>query len=75
MNDVLLFPIYKTITGSGSNAVYDIVGWVAFKVTAFQASGSTGKVFGSFTDVIWEGVGSQSGSGMNYGVRAIELVE
>ena len=75
MNDVLLFPIYKTITGSGSNAIYDIVGWVAFKVTSFQASGSTGKVFGSFTEVIWEGVGSQSGSGMNYGVRAIELVE
>ncbi len=75
MNDVLLFPIYKTITGSGSNAVYDIVGWVAFKVTAFQANGSTGKVSGSFTEVIWEGVGSQSGSGMNYGVRAIELVE
>jgi Flp pilus assembly protein TadG len=75
MNDVLLFPIYKTITGSGSNAIYDVVGWVAFKVTGFHASGSTGKVLGSFTQVIWEGVGSQSGSGMNYGVRAIELVE
>jgi Flp pilus assembly protein TadG len=75
MNDVLLFPIYKTITGSGSTAVYDVVGWVAFKVTGFHASGSTGKVFGSFTKVIWEGISSESGGGLNYGVRAIQLVE
>jgi Flp pilus assembly protein TadG len=75
MGDVLLFPIYKTLKGSGSNAVYDIVGWVGFRVTSFQANGSTGKVRGSFTKVIWEGIGSQSGAGMNYGALAIELVE
>ena len=75
MNDVLLFPIYKTITGSGSNAIYDVVGWVGFKVTGFHAGGSTGKVFGSFTKVIWEGISSESGGGLNYGVRAIQLVE
>jgi Flp pilus assembly protein TadG len=75
VGDALLFPIYKTILGSGSNAEYDVVGWVAFEVASFQAGGSTGKVKGAFTQVIWEGVQSQTGAGMNYGVRTIQLVE
>lgn len=75
LQDTLLFPIYKTITGSGSNAEYDIVGWVGFKVSSFKASGSTGKVYGSFTKVIWEGIQSDAGDGLNYGVRTIQLVE
>jgi len=75
VGDVLLFPIYKTILGSGSNAEFDVVGWVGFKVSSFHARGSTGKVRGAFTEVIWEGVQSQSGAGLNYGVRAIQLIE
>ena len=75
LGDVLLFPIYKTITGSGSNAEYDIVGWVGFQVSSFVANGSTGKVRGAFTKVIWEGIQSNSGAGLNYGVRTVELVE
>lgn len=75
LGDVLLFPIYKTITGSGSNAEYDIVGWVGFEVSSFVANGSTGKVKGAFTKVIWEGIQSNSGAGLNYGVRTVELVE
>jgi len=71
----LLFPIYKTITGSGSNAIYDIVGWVGFTVTKYQASGSTGKVWGSFTKVLWEGIQSNSGNNLNFGTRTVELVE
>jgi hypothetical protein len=74
-NDVLLFPIYKKITGSGSGAEFDIVGWVGFKVTSFRTTGSTAKVFGSFTEVIWEGIQSQTGGNLNYGVRSIALVE
>ncbi|MEJ7569949.1 MAG: pilus assembly protein TadG-related protein [Gaiellaceae bacterium] len=73
--DVLLFPVYTTIQGSGSNAEYDVVGWVGFEVTQYHAGGSTGWVRGSFTEVTWEGVQSQSGAGLNYGVRAIQLVE
>jgi hypothetical protein len=75
MNDVLLFPIYKTITGSGTNAEFDVVGWVGFKVTSFEASGSSGKVRGAFTEVIWEGIQSNSGANLNYGVRSVALVE
>ncbi|MBA2298348.1 MAG: hypothetical protein H0W14_09965 [Actinobacteria bacterium] len=75
IGDVLLFPIYTTILGSGSNAEYDVVGWVGFEVTDYQASGSTGWVRGSFTEVTWEAVQSESGAGLNYGARAIQLVE
>jgi hypothetical protein len=72
---VLLFPIYDRITGSGSGAEYHVIGWVAFHVTSYVASGSTGRVVGSFKDVIWEGVQSQSGGNLNYGTTTIELVE
>jgi hypothetical protein len=75
MNDVLLFPIYKTLTGSGTTAQYDIVGWVGFKVTGFDASGVPGTVSGSFVEVIWDGIQSKTGANVNYGVRAISLVE
>ena len=72
---VLLFPIYDRISGSGSNAVYNIVGWVAFQVTSYNANGNTGKINGWFKEVIWEGVQSQSGENLNYGTTTIELVE
>jgi Flp pilus assembly protein TadG len=75
VGDVLLFPIYKTILGSGANAEYDVVGWVGFEVESFRAGGSTGKVLGKFTKVIWEGVAALSGAGTNFGVRTIQLVE
>jgi hypothetical protein len=72
---VLLFPIYTKITGSGSGAKYDVVGWVAFHVTDYKATGSDGTVDGYFEKVIWEGVQSQSGNNLNYGTTTIELVE
>ena len=73
--DDLLFPIYKTIVGSGSNAEYDVVGWVGFNVTDFNASGSNGKVWGAFTKVVWEGIQSASGNNLNFGTTTIQLVE
>jgi hypothetical protein len=72
---VLLFPIYDKIIGSGSTAEYHVVGWVAFHVSEYNASGSSGDVKGKFVKVIWEGIQSQSGSNLNYGTRTIELVE
>jgi hypothetical protein len=72
--DELLFPIYRTILGSGQGAKYDVIGWVGFTVTGKQIGGK-GKVFGFFTKVIWEGIQSKSGANLNYGVRTIELVE
>ena len=72
---VLLFPIYDRITGSGSNAEFRVVGWVAFHVTFYNANGNSGVVKGSFKKVIWEGVQSQSGNNLNYGTTTIQLVE
>jgi hypothetical protein len=72
---VLLFPIFDRIIGSGSGAEYHIVGWVAFHVTSYDANGSSGKVNGSFEEVIWEGIQSQSGKNLNYGTTTVELVE
>jgi hypothetical protein len=75
LKDDLLFPIYKTITGPGSGAQYDIIGWVGFRVTSFKPNGSKSTVHGSFTSVIWQGIQSQTGAGLNYGARAVQLVE
>lgn len=75
-NPVLLFPIYKTITGTGDNAEYKIVGWVAFHITGMNLAGNNEKIKGWFEQVIWDGILTQSGSGsLLTGVKAVELVE
>jgi hypothetical protein len=74
--DVLLFPIYRTITGTGDNAEYLIVGWVAFKLTGMNLAGNNEKIYGQFTKVIWDGILAASGPGsLLNGVKAVELVE
>ena len=75
IGDELLFPIYRSIEGSGQTARYDVIGWVGFVPTKFVASGSTGTVYGSFRRVIWEAIASQSAATPNFGVRAVSLVE
>jgi Putative Flp pilus-assembly TadE/G-like len=75
-NPVLLFPIYETITGTGDNAEYVIVGWVAFHITGMNLAGNNEKIKGWFEEVIWDGILTQSGSGsLLTGVKAVELVE
>jgi hypothetical protein len=75
VGDVLLFPIYTETRGQGSNFQYFVVGWAGFRVTGFSAQGNSGKVFGQFESVIWEGILSESDSGSDdFGVRSIELV-
>jgi hypothetical protein len=75
MSDDLLFPIYRTLIGSGSTAQYEIIGWVGFRVTHFNPNGSKSFVKGYFTSVIWQGIQSNNGAGLNTGVKAIQLVE
>jgi hypothetical protein len=75
-NPVLLFPIYQTLTGTGDNAEYKIVGWVAFHITGMNLAGNNEKIRGWFEEVIWDGILTQSGSGsLLTGVKAVELVE
>ena len=75
VGQVLLFPIYKSIVGPGSNAEYDIIGWVGFYVTGFKATGNTGAVYGYFTRRVSGGIQVSPGSTIpDNGVRAVQLV-
>ena len=54
IGDEVLFPVYRPpIKESGSNAEYDIVGWVGFIPSESDVGGSAGKVYGQFTRVTW----------------------
>ena len=71
----LLFPVYDTLTGNGANAVYDVIGWVAFHMTAFDAQGNSGDLTGWFTRVIWNGLQSSTNQHLpDFGVYSVELV-
>jgi Flp pilus assembly protein TadG len=75
IGQVLLFPIYDTITGSGSGAQYNVIGWVGFHVTGFDNNGNSGKVYGWFTRRISEGIQLSKGQNIpDYGARAVQLV-
>jgi Flp pilus assembly protein TadG len=73
----MLFPVYDTLTGTGSNAEYHIIGWVGFFITGVDAHGNNGNVSGYFTRVIWTGIQASSagGGGPNLGARAVQLVD
>lgn len=71
----LLFPVYKQITGPGSNAVYVIIGFVGFKVSGFNANGSNGAVYGEFVRFIAQGIQvTKANEVTDFGVRSIQLV-
>jgi Flp pilus assembly protein TadG len=73
----MLFPVFDTLTGTGANAQYHIIGWVGFFVTGVDKQGNNGNVSGYFTRVIWTGIQASSagGGGPNYGARAVQLVD
>ena len=73
----MLFPVYDTVSGNGSNAQYHIIGWVGFFVTGVDKNGNNGDVSGYFTRVIWTGIQASSagGGGPNLGARAVQLVD
>jgi hypothetical protein len=70
----VLFPVYRLLTGPGSNAKYDIIGWVGFVITGFDPSGSNGTVTGSFSSYTATGVQVTSGGNPYFGVKKVELV-
>jgi Flp pilus assembly protein TadG len=71
----LLFPVYSTLYGPGSNAQYNIVGWAAFHLQSFDPSGSNGTITGWFTQVIWDGIQSSTApTGPDFGVHTIALI-
>jgi hypothetical protein len=77
---VLLFPVFKTLTGSGSGAEYDIIGWIGFRLTGFEVKGTNATLEGSFTEFIAQGIlatssGGGSGPSSTWGVKSIQLIE
>jgi Flp pilus assembly protein TadG len=73
---VLLFPVFKTLSGTGQNAEYDIIGWIGFYLTKETTHGNTATLEGHFTEYIAQGILASSGSGVpnTFGVRSVQLV-
>jgi len=72
----LLFPVYRLLKGPGSNAIYDIIGWVGYVIDSYTANGSTGTINGHFTRYTTDGVPAENGNGggaPGLGVHKIEL--
>jgi hypothetical protein len=77
---VLLFPVFKTLSGGGQNAVYDIIGWIGFHLTSYDVHGNNATLHGYFTEFIANGILASSGGGgsgpsSSFGVESIQLVE
>jgi Putative Flp pilus-assembly TadE/G-like len=74
--DVLLFPVYRGTRAQGAGFEYEVVGWVGFHVTNYEIQGvNNARIFGWFTNIIWEGIQSESSGDPDFGARAISLVE
>lgn len=74
-NEEVLFPVYRKLTGPGSNAQYDIIGWIGFIPRSWTASGSNGTLTGEFTRYIANGLPVEdSGGPPDTGVHTVELV-
>jgi hypothetical protein len=73
----VLFPVYRLLTGPGSNAKYDIIGWVGFVITAYNTAGSSGTLTGHFTRYVGEGIQIEKGGGggADFGAHKVELVD
>lgn len=75
LGEEMLFPVYRKLTGTGSGAKYEIIGWVGFVITRMDLAGNKEKFYGYFTRVIWEGILSEDASQPDFGARAVSLVE
>ena len=71
----LLFPVYRGTRGSGSNFEYEVIGWVGFHLTGFDDRRQVGKLYGSFTRIIWDGIQSESSTGTTSALASISLVD
>jgi len=77
IGDVLLFPIYRKLTGGGTGAHYEIVGWAGFRLTGMDLHGNNEKLFGEFVSVTWEGIQAETpgDAGVDFGVTNVSLVD
>jgi len=80
LGTVLLFPVYRVLDGTGQNAVYEIIGWIGFHLTAYEVHGNNAVLHGYFTEFIAQGIlastgGGESGPSSSFGVKSIQLIE
>ncbi len=72
---VLLFPVFDTLTSTGQNAEYTIIGWVGFYLDGFDVHGNDASLTGHFTQFIAKGIQASSGTTQpDFGVRVIQLI-
>jgi hypothetical protein len=71
---IILVPVYSgTPTGSGAQATYDVVGFAAFRIDSFVASGAISTATGAFVELITHGTSGQGGE--YFGVKSVKLTE
>jgi hypothetical protein len=72
----ILIPIYSETRAQGAGFEYYVVGWVGWVTTSFDIRGVNDvSIFGHFTQIIWEGIHSESGTDDGLGARAVSLIE
>jgi Putative Flp pilus-assembly TadE/G-like len=69
----MLFPVYSTVQGNGSNGQYYVIGWVVFQPTKMYAKGGKSYLEGIFKGVLWEG--AEGSVTQDFGVRFIRLTD
>jgi hypothetical protein len=71
----VLFPVYQPpVVQSGTNASFNIVGWVGFWITGYHAQGNSGVVYGHFDRYIAQGLQAvDPNSQPDLGARTIQL--
>ncbi len=79
MGTELLFPVFKTLTGGGQNAQYDIIAWIGFHLTDYSVQGNNATLNGYFTQYIAHGILATGGNGgapsSTWGVKSIQLIK
>jgi Putative Flp pilus-assembly TadE/G-like len=77
VGDVMLFPIYRKLSGGGTNAKYEIIGWAGFRLTGLDVHGTNEKLFGEFVSVTWDGIQASTAGAAppNFGVKNVSLID
>jgi len=83
IGSVLLFPVFRTLSGQGQNAKYEIIGWIGFHLTSYDVHGNNATLHGYFTKFIAHGILATTGGGgggggtpsSSFGVTSIQLIE
>jgi Flp pilus assembly protein TadG len=73
---VLLFPVFRTLSGQGQQAEYEIMGWIGFYLESYTVNGNNAVLHGYFTEFIAQGIQASSGQGspLSFGVRTVQLI-